>query len=162
AYGDLVDRFARWGRGNSYVMELVVECTNALREFATSQNEQTLGALDIAAARMHAPMLGGALQFHRIHPQVELFRIRMLLRRSVWSISTSARSRIESIVTLLLRAESVVVESPTLMHGSLKAAHVLIKDGQKVACDLDNAIYAVGPLDLVHWNLGSRRIEEID
>jgi len=162
AYRDLVCRFAQWGRRNSNSSELIVECTNALREFAASQNEQTLGALDQAAVRLHAPMLGGTLQFHRIHPQVELFRILTLLRRSVWSISTSVRSRLESILTLLLRAEEIIVRTPILMHGSLKATHVLTKDGQSVACDLDNAIYAVGPLDLVHWNLGDRGIQEID
>ncbi|MDX6499143.1 MAG: D-inositol-3-phosphate glycosyltransferase [Blastocatellia bacterium] len=161
-YSHIVQRFAEWGGGNPEVAGLISKCTNALKDFAFDQNEKTLTALDHAAAHMHAPMLGGRVQFHRIHPQVELFRVFGLLKGSVWSMSTPVRSRLESVLGLLLREQPVIVEPPRLMHGSLKPTHVLKKNGQTVACDLDNAIYAVGPLDAVHWHVGDLRIEQID
>lgn len=161
-YSQLVQRFADWGSQNTEVAELVARCTGALQDFAFDQTEKTLSALDHAAAQMHAPMLGGRVRFHRIHPQVELFRIFNLLKGSVWNVSTPVRSRLESIIGLLLRDQPVIVEPPRLRHGSLKPTHVLKRNGQLVACDLDNANYAVGPLDAVHWYVGDLRMEQVD
>ncbi|MCA1568559.1 MAG: glycosyltransferase family 4 protein [Acidobacteria bacterium] len=159
---DLVLRFAEWGNREPEIKGLIADCTAALLDFAAATNADTLAAVDQAAARLHAPMLGGAVRFHRIHPQVELYRIFTCLERSVWSISAPHRSRLQIILGLLLQVRPVMVKPPCLQHGSLKPVHVLKKNGQNVACDLDNAIYAVGPLDAVHWHITDRRMEEID
>jgi hypothetical protein len=161
-HADLVRRFAEWGNRESEINGFITGCTAALRKFASAPNAETLEGVDHSAALLHAPMLGGAVRFHRIHPQVELFRILTCLERSVWSISAPHRSRLQSILGLLLQARSVIVKPPCLQHGSLKPVHVLRKNSQNVACDLDNAIYAVGPLDAVHWHVTDRKMEEID
>lgn len=161
-YSDLVRRFAEWGSQEPEINALITDCTTALRDFAAARNAETLDAIDRAAAHLHAPMLGGAVRFHRIHPQVELFRILTYMERSVWSIPAPHRSRLQSILGLLLQAKPVIVKPPCLQHGSLKPVHVLKKNDQNVACDLDNAVYAVGPLDTVHWHIADRIMEEID
>lgn len=161
-YSDLVRRFAEWGSREPVMNSLITDCTTALRDFAVARNAETLDAVDRAAAHLHAPMLGGAVRFHRIHPQVELFRIFTYLERSVWSIPAPHRFRLQSILGLLLQAKPVIVKTPFLQHGSLKPVHVLKKNDRNVACDLDNAIYAIGPLDTVHWHIADRIMEEID
>jgi hypothetical protein len=161
-YSDLTRRFTRWGNRSPEARALINDCADALRDFAGTQNGETLMAVDRASAQLHAGMLGGALRFNRLHPQVEIFRLFNYLGKSVWSIPTPHRSRLQTVLGLLLQAKPVIVEPPYLQHGSLKPAHVLRKGRRNVACDLDNAIYAVGPLDAVYWHIADNRIEEID
>lgn len=162
AYFDLAKRFEDWGKTDPEINEFNRSCLHALRDYSLEQNDKTLAALDHAVALLHAPMLGGAIQFHGIHPQVELFRIFSHLKAAVWSLPLQVRSRLESLLSLLIRARPVIVDSPKLKHGSLKPSHVFSTSGKYVACDLDNAIYAVGPLDAVHWCVGEGSIEDVD
>lgn len=161
-YSDLTRRFARWGNRSPEARASINDCTNALRDFADSQNDDTLAAVDRASAQLHAGMLGGVLRFNRLHPQVEIFRLFNYLEKSVWSIPAPHRSRLQTVLGLLLQSKPMLVKPPYLQHGSLKPAHMLRKGRKSVACDLDNAIYAVGPLDAVYWHIADNRIEEID
>ena len=162
AHGDLVERFASWGRRNTDTDALIADSVSALRDFADAQNHSTISRLDQTAARLNSQLLGGALRFHRIHPQVELFRILTLLERSVWILSPKVEARLKGILALLLGLSPVIVRDPRLCHGSLKTAHILKKEDGFVACDLDNAVYAVGPLDAVHWCVADRGLDSID
>lgn len=161
-YSELVRRFAEWGSQAPAINGLRADYMNALRQFAAVPDGEALRVVDNAAALLHAPMLGGALQFQKIHPQVEMFRILKYLERPVWSISAAILSRLETILGLLFQAHPVIIQNPCLQHGSLKPTHVLEKNGQYLACDLDNAAYVVGPLDAVHWCVAERQIEEVD
>lgn len=161
-YSDLTRRFARWGSRSPEARALINDSTNALHDFASTQNDNTLAAVDRVSARLHAGMLGGALRFNRLHPQVEIFRLFNYLEKSVWSIPAAHRSRLQTVLGLLLQAKPIIVKPPYLQHGSLKPAHVLSKGRKNVACDLDNAIYAVGPLDAIYWHIADNRIEEVD
>lgn len=62
-----------------------------------------------------------------------------------------------SVATTFLAARAIVVDVPRLSHGSLKPAHVLRDQGRIVTCDLDNSLYVVGPLDVIHWQYSDGR-----
>lgn len=132
----------------------------ALGDLAHHRNEAALDALDEASAQVNGPLTGGIVRFQRTHPQAELLRIAFHVRRRTWALPTDVAVRVEGVVDTLLQACPFIVAPPELCHGSLKPMHVLQGPSRLVACDLDNAMFAVGLLDLIHWLYSDGRLFE--
>jgi hypothetical protein len=129
-----------------------------LAALAARGDEAALGALDDASAEANLPLTGGVARFHRTHPQAELLRIALHARRGTWALAPDLAARTLGVVETFLHAQPIVVAPAELCHGSLKPVHVLQGPGRAVTCDLDSAIFAVGPLDLIHWLYSDGRL----
>lgn len=148
-----------------------VTCTlvERLQKFPPSPSESQLSAelsqvrfderaensdlFDSLGAEAHAHLFEGALRARRIHPQIELLRIRKYLHRSHW-LPLEYRTRALAVISLLTVGASPAGGSLRFGHGSLKAEHLLKKDGNWMLCDFDHAGYFYGPIDIAHciWN----------
>jgi hypothetical protein len=133
---------------------------DALRILAHQGSEAALGTLDNASAQVNAPLTGGIARFQRTHPQAELMRIAFHVRRRTWALPTDVAARVEGVVETFLHACPFIVARPELCHGSLKPMHVLQGPSRLVTCDLDTAMFAVGPMDLIHWLYSDGRLFE--
>lgn len=114
--------------------------------------------VDMAAAKANSILTGGVERFHRIHPQLEMHRIRLLLEKNTWVLDPSLITRLKTVVVLVLETFQFVPGQVQLCHGSLKPVHVLQNRDQLVVCDLDNSVYAAGPLDVIHWLYSDGRL----
>jgi hypothetical protein len=131
---------------------------SALEHVARDGSLEAVADFDHASAMLNRTLNGGVLRFHRTHPQVEIMRLVEHLERPTWSLPGRIAARMLSVGKTFLAVRPLVVGIPQLAHGSLKPAHVLQEDGRIVACDLDNSMYLVGPLDLIHWQHSDGRI----
>jgi len=155
----LMQGFARFGEDRVDAEDLAA-FRNAIERVAAEGTADAIAAFDAASAAVNRSLNGGVLRFHRTHPQVELLRLVRHLEQRVWALPERIVARMVSVATTFLSARAFVVEFPRLAHGSLKPAHVLRDEGRVVACDLDNSVYAVGPLDLIHWQHSDGRIHQ--
>jgi hypothetical protein len=131
---------------------------DALATLAVRGDEAALCAFDEASSEVNQPLIGGVSRFHRTHPQAELLRIALHLERRTWALPPDLSARMRGVVETTLRATPFIVAPPELCHGSMKPVHVLQGPGRLVSCDLDNALFAVGPIDLVHWLYSDGRL----
>ena len=157
AAGEVRSVWAAFNAGFAQFGERVVDpqalanYQSTLVAFAAEQSAETLRAVDEASARLNATLAGGTHRFHRTHPQVELHRLLHVLDRRLWALPAQLAERLRSAASVLLEGQPFVIIPPALCHGSLKPAHILRHESRLVACDLDNAVFAVGPLDIIHW-----------
>jgi len=149
--------FARFGEGVADPQALATY-QSALVTFAAKPSSETLCTVDIASAWLNAALTGGTRRFHRTHPQVELYRLLYVLERHLWALPAQLAERLRSTASVLLERQAFVICPPALCHGSLKPAHILRHGSRMVACDLDNAVFAVGPLDIIHWLYSGGRL----
>jgi hypothetical protein len=133
---------------------------DALFALAERGDEAALGDLDDASAEVNASLTGGVSRFHRTQPQAELLRILLHVRHRTWALPPDLSARVEGVAETILQACPFVVARPELNHGSLKPMHVLQGTSRLVTCDLDNALFAVGPMDLIHWLYSDGRLFE--
>ena len=155
----LMQGVARFGEARSDPT-LRAAFQGALERVAGEGSREAIAAFDDASAMLNRSLNGGVLRFHRTHPQVEILRLVQHLEQPTWSLPGRIMARMLSVARTFLAVCPVVVHLPQLAHGSLKPAHVLREDGRLVACDLDNSLFAVGPLDLIHWLHSDGRIHQ--
>lgn len=150
---------ARFGEGKSDPA-LRIAFQVALERVAREGSLESVNEFDHASAMLNRSLNGGVFRFQRTHPQVEILRLVQHLEQPTWSLPGRIMARMSSVSKTFLAAHPIVLGVPQLAHGSLKPAHVLREYGKIVACDLDNSLYAVGPLDLIHWQHSDGRIHQ--
>jgi hypothetical protein len=117
----------------------------ALESLASAPTRASLNRFDLAVVGLGAS--GGTQRFRPVHPQVELLRLRRMMRVRCWSLSEAFSARASGVVGVLLGGRRLVVGPPTLCHGDLRAAKLLRGPAGPLACDPERWRYAWGPLD---------------
>ena len=112
--------------------------------------EDALAAFDAFSARLNAPVNGGFWAFARVHPQVELYRLRHLLQGGAWPVPHALRCRAVGAINLLLN-EPLSRRLPALAQTDPQVKHYLLRNGEPALCDFEHCLYAVGPLDEAFW-----------
>ncbi len=128
-----------------------LQIRNAIRHKLAEIGTLSLGDLaevDVLAAELHAPLVGGSLRTRRIHPQLELFRLSRFFDLNAFWLPKDYTTRSLAIIAYLL-ASRIVPLSPIFAHGSLKQEHILTP--HSLLCDFDHAGYYCGPVDVAHW-----------
>jgi hypothetical protein len=115
-----------------------------------SSGVDALAAFDAFGARLNAPVNGGFRAFARVHPQVELHRLRQLLQDDAWPIPHALRCRALGAINLLLN-EPLRRRLPTLAQTDPQVKHYFLRNGEPILCDFEHCLYAVGPLDEAYW-----------
>lgn len=156
---ELMQGFARFGENRVGPGDLAT-FRSALERIADEGSADAIAEFDSVSALVNRSLNGGVLRFHRTHPQVELLRLVRHLEQRAWALPERIVARMLSVTTTFLAARAIVVDVPRLSHGSLKPAHVLRDKGRIVTCDLDNSLYAVGPLDVIHWQYSDGRFHQ--
>jgi hypothetical protein len=117
------------------------------------EGEDLAGALDrfdAFAATLNEPVTGGFRAFTRIHPQVELLRLRLVTQNGVWRVPDALLARVRALTELLLQ-RPLSRRPPTLANGDPKPEHYLRADDGVRICDFEHSLYAVGPVDEAYW-----------
>jgi hypothetical protein len=123
---------------------------NARLDALEGRECDALRRFDEFAVRLNEPVTGGFRAFARIHPQVELMRIRQMVDDRVWCAPGPLASRVRALTGLLLQ-RPLSRRAPRLAQGDPKPEHYLHADGITRACDFEHSLYAVGPLDEAYW-----------
>jgi hypothetical protein len=125
---------------------------DALLRFSSEENEHNLHSMDAASANVNSKVTGGRLVLCRTHPQVELRRIRLLMKGRTWPLPPSFSSRAALAIDCLLRDQETITESPRLANADMKRDHFLCTgEGIPILADFEHSRYAVGPLDAASW-----------
>lgn len=103
--------------------------------------------LDQIGARLGRDLLGHRLRVRRIHPQIELLRLRDFLSRNSYWLPITYKMRAAAEIDFLLSLKPLIVREPVFAHGTLKEEHFL---SASKLCDFDHAGYYCGPVDLAH------------
>lgn len=116
--------------------------------------ERTLESIerfDRVMASINSRLTGGVHRLSMTHPDVELLRLRLLLRMGTWYLPTSFLARAASALDFVNSLKKPCMSFPKISHGSLKPQHLLgsPKKGFLV-CDLDESRYVAGPFDAAH------------
>jgi hypothetical protein len=109
-----------------------------------------LAAFDASGARLNAPVNGGFRAFARVHPQVELHRLRQLLQDDAWPVPHALRCRALCAINLLLN-EPLSRRLPALAQTDPQVKHYFLRNGEPILCDFEHCLYAAGPLDEAYW-----------
>jgi hypothetical protein len=129
---------------------LLLEYDTLLSGLERRAGLEEIAEFDEFSARLNAPVNGGLRAFARVHPQVELLRLRMLLEAGAWPVpdafSLGARGVLERVLDRPLSRPA-----PTLAQTDPQVKHYLSRDGSPILCDFEHSLYAVGPLDEGFW-----------
>ena len=109
-----------------------------------------LAAFDAFGARLNAPVNGGFPAFARVHPQVELHRLRQLLQDGAWPVPHGLLCRAVGAINLLLD-EPLSRRLPALAQTDPQVKHYFLRNGEPILCDFEHCLYAAGPLDEAYW-----------
>jgi hypothetical protein len=130
--------------------EVIREYHARLDALEAIPDEDALAAFDALGARLNAPVNGGFWAFARVHPQVELYRLRHLLQDGAWPVPHALRDRAVAAINLLLN-EPLSRRLPALAQTDPQAKHYLLRNGEPILCDFEHCLYAVGPHDEAFW-----------
>jgi hypothetical protein len=123
---------------------------NARLDALEAGEPDALTAFDEFAVTLNEPMTGSFRAFLRIHPQVELLRIRRMVEEGVWRLPRPLAARMQAVATMLLQ-RPLNRSTPRMSQGDPKPEHYLRTDGVVRVCDFEHSLYAVGPLDEAFW-----------
>lgn len=129
---------------------LLAEYHARLDALDAEPGEEALAAFDTFSARLNAPVNGGFHAFARVHPQVELMRLRYLLQSGAWPVPHALRCRAIGAINLLLQGPLSRCR-PSLAQTDPQPKHYLLRDEEPILCDFEHCLYVVGPLDEAFW-----------
>jgi len=136
--------------------EAVRACHIALTSLLEQPDLERLGSFDRVASVLNASINGRPDIFVRCDPRAELVRDLLHLKMPFWPMAREPRRQWSGILERsLVLCESVDIQ-PEGCHGDAKMDHILICNGKRVMCDLEESRIVFGPLDAVSFILRDR------
>jgi len=120
---------------------------NALAKFRKKPSFEQIDKIDQIASVINERLTNGLPSFSRLHPQIELYRLKLMFEKNGWALPCSAKSIFLESINYLLKNVEFNKNLPTLAHGDLKEGHFLKSGHNILLCDWEHAKYCVGPLD---------------
>lgn len=119
----------------------------ALEQFIKEPNISSLYNFDLIACSINHRITDNLSTFNRIQPQVELYRIKLMLTSNAWIMPKHVKKTFLDIIHMLIKHVSYDMTLPVMSHGDLKKEHFLQDQSNIVVCDWEHAKYCVGPID---------------
>ncbi len=126
---------------------IIVEYYNTLQDFLSDRCLEQIDRFDIIASKINERITKGDPNFSRIHPQIELFRIKLIIEKRGWCLPPSVEHCFLTIIDYLIINIELNNDLPKFSHGDIKENHFLKDDTHILLCDWEHAKYCVGPLD---------------
>lgn len=126
---------------------IICDYYKTLKKFIKNPNAKALCEFDLIASSINHKITDKLSTFNRIHPQVELHRIRLMLTSNAWIMPKYAKDIFLKAILLLMEHVPYDMTLPVMSHGDLKKEHFLQDQSKIVVCDWEHARYCVGPID---------------
>lgn len=127
--------------------EIIHNYYNVLKQFKEEPTYKNLCDFDLIASAINSKITSELKTFNRIHPQIELYRIKFMITCNAWIMPENTKNIFLKSINFLLNNVSYDMTLPVMSHGDLKKEHFLKYNSNIVICDWEHAKYSVGPVD---------------